>query len=163
MLENRSEERLENEGPNHFMVKENKCAQRNSHSLWDLAGEQGLVQTARADKPNSRNRQWVSRSSDATDKLRKSNTSRGQELKPSKPPAHRKAEYFGVFSVCALERSPAPQPSALAGHQAALQANETGEPQSSEEKVSETARAGACKQCQLIREHRCSSPLHNVT
>lgn len=33
----------------HFMVNENGRAQKNGHSLWDLAGERGLVQTARAD------------------------------------------------------------------------------------------------------------------
>ena len=54
---------------------------------------------------------------------------------------------FGVFSAHALDRSPAAHPGALAGHQAALQANKIGEPQRSQEKVSDHA----CKQRQLIK------------
>lgn len=67
--------------------------------------------------------------------LRKSNTARGEEMVCDKSLQRlqpiQKQHILGYFSACTLERSPAPHPRALAGHQAALQANKIGQPQSS--------------------------------
>lgn len=62
----------------HFMVNENRRAQKNGHSVWDLAGEQGLVQTARAGKPNSCSRQLVSHRPMPLISLTRSDTTRGE-------------------------------------------------------------------------------------
>lgn len=67
--------------------------------------------------------------------LRKSKTTRGDEMgcdiSLQRLQPVQKQHILGYFSACTLERSPAPHPRALAGHQAALQANKIGQPQSS--------------------------------
>lgn len=65
----------------HFTVNENKCEQKNGCSLQDLAAEQGLLPTARADKPNSCSRELASREAVPLISPRKSNTTRGRKMR----------------------------------------------------------------------------------
>lgn len=108
----------------------------------DGATEPGLAQAAGAEKPKA-----AAHKDKPGEEQHKQGSENGMWYKPLATPAHTKEEYLGVFPAQAMERSPAPHPSALAGHQAALQANKIGEPQSSSEKASEGACACACKQC----------------
>lgn len=71
---------------------------------------------------------------------------------------HQQARSLWVFSswtslkhLNGLDRSPAPHPSALAGHQAVLWATETGQPQKLQGSVSGWVYVCACKQFQQIR------------
>lgn len=63
----------------HFMVNEDKREQKNGRSLRDLAAEQALLPTERADKPNSCSREPASHEAVPLISPRKSNTTRGRK------------------------------------------------------------------------------------